>query len=289
MRYMVFKIIFLVFCAFIFQYSGFAYSADADNPLIQYKKTRQLDSTTEDIWVVHADISGDGLEEILISHKGSLRQTSGVLWDVYTPDKGRYKRLNGGAIFHKGDVNIAGVNGDEAAIYTLSHLSAEESTIVKITLEGDRIVQKGIRKVNTRNNPEDAEFSKSLFVNNKLNVTYIPFDEIETFDLSSIVSPPPSSQTGFVSQPLDETDLDKKDQLPQVNSSTSENNLLVDTSITDNNLPVPDSAANTDEITPLSNTSDDSKNNVLKFILVGVVCALGGGILLLRKRNKDNK
>lgn len=187
-------------------------------------------NSIEEIYIVTADISGDGQAEVFLSHQDMYVDRAGRAWSVYTLVDEGYQRVENvtmtrvsgekrtftGSIrfrtdaFHVG--RIEGVQGTE--LFSYAPGGGQTGVIIGIWLEDDALVERKVRDMRMGPRGEDMEFYKSLFVAGmgeliKANVEDLATEAQRMALIGGTVDP--SEPGGFVSRTPEETSTEPED------------------------------------------------------------------------------
>ena len=182
-----------------------------------------------EISVVMADISGDGDPEIFITHDELRGDRGGRPWKVYSPLRGRFKRIDkiraiaadGRILEYEGLVKfrtdafhigqIEGVKGTE--LFSYSPAGGQTGALIGIWMEDGALVTRKVRELKTGPRGEDLEFYKSLFVAGKGELVKAKVEDLatEAQRMALIGGLSPELPGGFVSRTPEEPDAGQAD------------------------------------------------------------------------------
>jgi hypothetical protein len=133
---------------------------------------------------VIADVTGDGLQEILLTVNGLTNGMEGNMWTIYTPVAGGY-RIMGGLTFHPKAFYAGDFEGYGWGVVRYFHSSSESGSLVFTKIENGRSVDTKIREIFPKDNAEDMALYNRLFNNeNQPRIEEIPLDTTPKPDVS---------------------------------------------------------------------------------------------------------
>ena len=187
------------------------------------------ENSIEEVFIVAADISGDGQAEIFLSHKDMYVYRPGRTWNVYTPvregyqriekvritlDSGRERTSKGSIRFRTDAFHVGRVEGVEGT--TLSSFwpgGSGRGGVIGIWLKDGALVTRRVRDLLVGPRGEDLDFYKKIFVTGKGELVKAKVEDLatEAQRMALIGGPPPELTGGFVSRTPEEPDAGQAD------------------------------------------------------------------------------
>lgn len=183
----------------------------------------------EELFLVKADISGDGQPEVFLSHKDMYVYRPGRTWNVYTPVNGGFRRIDNVAItgdsgekrthqglirfrtdaFHVG--NVEGAEG--TTLFSFWPSGSGRGGLIGIWLEDGALVTRKVRDLLVGHGGPDSDFYNRVFGTERGQIVKAKVEDLatEAQRMALIGAPPPDSTAGFVSRTPDEADAGQEE------------------------------------------------------------------------------
>lgn len=261
----------------------------------------------QDVYVVGADISGDGKPELFLSHQNFYVDKSGYGWYVYAPVRGGFKRIEdlrditeNGTRVHKGAVRFRpdafhvgpfdGASGTELISYAPG--GGRTGVISGIWLRDNALEERKVRDMVLARGSDDEELYKSLFVAGRGKLIKAKVEDLATEEqrMALIGAWPPTPSGGFSSRPREERDPSAHEPTTSIQQTAKPPDAAVQR-VSEPQSPAPDEAPqNPDPLPappdPITPSSQSARTVLIAAAIVTSLALLAA--LLIRRRSKTH-